>query len=219
MNDYLRGEIREIFSSTGAVITGSHVVYTSGKHGSAYVNKDAIYPHTHMIGRLCEIIATHFSEVPIDTVVAPAVGGVIISHRVADFLSSENHQVFGVYADKVPGTSAGVHLFVINRGYDKFVKEKKVLVVEDILNTGGSVKMVIEAVGSSGGNVVGVGALCNRGGVTASELDVPQLFSLVDVNMDAWSEDDCPLCKQGVPINVTVGKGREFLARKASLSQ
>ena len=92
---------------------------------------------------------------------------------------------------------------------------KRVLVVEDILTTGGSARKVVEAVRAIGGNVVGVGVLCNRGGVTAQDLaNVPKLEVLVNISLDAWNEADCPLCKQGVPVNPDVGKGREFLARR-----
>jgi orotate phosphoribosyltransferase len=80
---------------------------------------------------------------------------------------------------------------------------------------GGSAKKVIDVVRSIGGEVTGVAVLCNRGGVTAHDLgDVPELISLANVQMDAWDEQDCPLCSQEVPINTEVGKGREYLARK-----
>ncbi len=91
---------------------------------------------------------------------------------------------------------------------------KKVLVVEDILTTGGSVKKVVEATRAIGSTVIGVGALCNRGGVTAKELgEVPQLFALINVQLDAWDEKACPLCAKKIPINTEVGKGQEFLAK------
>ena len=104
--------------------------------------------------------------------------------------------------------------FVIKRGYDKLIAGKNILVVEDVLTTGGSVRKVIEAVRALGGNVIGLGVLCNRGGVTAQDVANALIFALVNVKMDAWSPVDCPLCAQGVPINTNVGKGREFLALK-----
>ena len=107
--------------------------------------------------------------------------------------------------------------FVIKRGYDKLVAGKQVLVVEDIINTGGSVKKVIMATRKYGGTIVGVGALCNRGGITAQDLDIPKLVVLMEVKLDAWDETDCQLCKDGVPVNMDVGKGREFLERKRPL--
>lgn len=204
-------EILEILARLEAVITDSHIVYTSGKHGSAYVNKDALYPHTKETSQLCRVMAEHFAKDGVDVVVAPVIGGVILSQWVAYHLSEiTGRDVLGAYAEK-DGDG-----FVIKRGYDKLMAGKKVLVVEDILTTGGSAKKVIELVRSIGGNVVGLGVLCNRGGVTSAELsNPPKVFALVDVKFDAWDEAECPLCAKGVPINKDVGKGREYLARKA----
>ncbi len=194
-----------------AIIKDSHLVYTSGRHGSAYVNKDAVYPHTKLTSWLCGVIASHFKGESVDVVVAPAIGGVILTqwtaHQLSEMTSGED--ILAVYAEK---TKDGE--FVIKRGYDKLVAGKRVLVVEDILTTGGSVKKVVACVRELGGEIVGVGALCNRGGVSAEDLDVPELFSLVDITLESWPEDECPLCARDVPINTDVGKGREFLQRK-----
>jgi len=207
-------EILEILSKVGAVITDSHIVYTSGKHGKAYVNKDAVYPYTKETSKLCRAIAEIFNDLRIEVVIAPAIGGVILSQWVAHHLSNlsrQGKQVLGVYAEKVDGGDT----FVIKRGYDKLIAGKKVLVVEDVLTTGGSAKKVIEAVRAIGGEVIGLGVLCNRGSITPQEVaDVPVLFSLVNIKLDAWNPDECPLCAKGIPINTDVGKGREYLASK-----
>lgn len=201
-------------NDVGAVITNSHVVYTSGKHGSEYVNKDAVYPHTQLTCDLCLAIAHHaiWPGPGIETVIAPAVGGVILSQWTAYHLSGlYGREVMGVYADKAPEGDE----FVIKRGYDKYVAGKSVLVVEDILNTGGSVRKVVEAVRHGGGTVVAVAALCNRGNVSKEDIgNPPHLFALTTVKMEAWDEAACPLCTQQVPINTDVGKGRDFLARQ-----
>jgi len=205
-------EILQILGRVGAVIKDSHIVYTSRKHGSAYVNKDALYPHTQETSELCMEIARPFfvREAPVDVVVAPAVGGCILSTRVAEHLTKlQGYEVLGIYADK-EGDG-----FVIKRGYDKFVPRRNVLVVEDVLTTGGSARKVVEAIRALDGAVRGVGVLCNRGGVTKEQLGhVPRLISLLNITMDAWDEKDCPLCRDGIPVNTDVGKGREFLARK-----
>ena len=205
-------EARAILARANAVLTDDHFVYTSGKHGSAYVNKDAIYPHTKETSRLCEMMAEAFKHESVDVVIAPAVGGVILSHEVALHLSEMcGREVLGVYADK---TADG---FEIKRGYDKIIADKNVLVVEDNLTTGGSVKKVVEAVRGGRGNVVGVAALCNRGQVTTEDVGgVPRLDALVNVKFDAWDEHECPLCAAHVPINIEIGKGKEFLAKKGS---
>ncbi len=205
-------QILRVLRGVGAVITGSHVVYTSGMHGSAYINKDAVYPYTHIISRLCEEIAQRHLYDNVDVVVAPAVGGVILSTWTAHHLSVRSkREIFGVYAEKVPGTSR----FALNRGYDKIVAGKNVLVVEDVLTTGGSAKAAVEAARACYGTVVAVAALCNRGGVTSEDLGmVPRLTALVTVSMSMHQAESCPLCAAGVPINTDVGKGREFLAAK-----
>ena len=217
-----KSEVLQLLAKVGGVITDSHIVYTSGKHGSAYINKDAVYPHTHETGELCRMLAVSFWDVSAsnrspEVVIAPAVGAVILSQWVGYQLTRMNyaheyhHEVAAIYAEKVDGGES----FAIQRGYAKFVAGKRVLVVEDVLTTGGSAKKVIEAVRRADGNVIGLGVLCNRGGITTADVgDIPKLYALADVTLEAWDEADCPLCKQGVPINTEVGKGREFLARR-----
>lgn len=211
-------EVMQTLGKVGAVIVDSHIVYTSGKHGSAYVNKDAVYPHIAEISLLCRAIAERFADNEVEVVIAPAIGGVILSQWTAYHLTHiRGREVLGVYAEK----SESGDTFVIKRGYDKLIAGRNVLVVEDVLTTGGSVRKVVEASRAVDGvKVVGVGALCNRGGITPKDLlDVSKLIALVNVNLDAWDETSCPLCERDVPINMDVGKGREFLARKYAESK
>lgn len=201
----------------GAVITDSHIVYTSDKHGATYVNKDAVYPHTKQTSDLCRAIAEQFVGDDVEVVIAPAVGGVVLSQWVAHHLSEiSGREVFGVYAEKTENGDD----FIIKRGYDKIVARKNVLVVEDILNTGGSAKKVIETTRAFGGNVIGLGVLCNRGGITPKDVaNPPKLFALANINLDAWDEAECPLCAKNVLINSDIGKGKEYLARKKRVKQ
>jgi len=202
----------KIFNEIGVIVAG-HFVFTGGNHSSQYINKDALYPHTHYTSRLCRLIAREFSGEEIDTVIGPEKGGIILSQWVAEHLTDcTGEKVFAVYAEKTKDNN-----FAINRGYDKFIAGRLVLVVEDTLTTGGSVREVVELVHENGGSVVGVGALWNRGGVTAENIgDVPRLFSLVNKKLDDWPKEECPLCAQGVPINTDIGKGEEFLSRRAN---
>lgn len=214
-------EIRQLFENAGAVITDSHIVYTSGEHGSAYVNKDAIYPRTRDVKKLCREIALRVARKEdegtdsfgVDVVVAPAIGGVILSQWIADMLTDmTGREILSVYAEK-----QGDDAFVIRRGYDALVKGKRVLVAEDILNTGGSVQKAIEAVRVAEGDLMAVAALCNRGGVTAESIGAPDaklFFSLLNFTLERWKADQCPLCRDGVPINVSVGHGQKFLDSK-----
>lgn len=210
-------KVLSILTKAGAIIKDGHIVYTSGKHGSAYVNKDALYPHTKDTSKLCREIAKQFADDNVEVVVAPAIGGVILSQWVAYHLSQmTGREILGVYAEK---TDSGDE-FVIKRGYDKLIKGKNVLVVEDILTTGGSVKKVIEVVRSLGGKVIGLGAICNRGKVTPQDVADPgKMFALVNIELDMWDEADCPLCARGYPINTDVGKGREYLTKNKKSKQ
>jgi orotate phosphoribosyltransferase len=197
---------RAILAEAHAIVTGSHIVYTSGKHGSAYVNKDAVYPNTARVAELCRFLADAAVPHRPEVVCGPAMGGIILAQWTGHHLGLP-----AVYAEKVPEGGMG-----LRRGYDKLVAGKRVLVVEDILNTGGSVKDAVAAVRAAGGEVVAVGALVNRGAVTAADAGVPALVALLDVALDAWDPDACPLCRDGVAINVDVGKGREFLAKRGA---
>ena len=222
-------QVLELLGDVSAVITGSHIVYTSFKHGSAYVNKDAVYPHTEETSKLCHAIAERFANEDVEVVIAPAVGGVILSQWVAYHLTKmTGRKVLGIYAEKevvaIPDPEdknrycyAETGNFIIKRGYDKMVPGRRVLVVEDVLTTGGSAKKVVEAARAIGGTVVGLAVLCNRGGIRAEDVaDVPTLDALVNVKLDAWEEGECPLCEGKVPINTDVGKGREYLTKKAA---
>ena len=202
----------EILSRVGALITDSHIVYTSGKHGTTYINKDAVYPHTKETSDLCRALAEQFVNDNVEVVIAPAVGGIILSQWTAYHLSEiTKREVLGVYAEKAKNGSA----FIIKRGYDKIVAKKNALVVEDVLTTGGSARKVIEAARALGSNIVGLGVLCNRGGVTLRDVaNPPKLFALINVKLEAWDETNCPLCAQNIPINTEIGKGKEYLARQ-----
>jgi orotate phosphoribosyltransferase len=145
-------------------------------------------------------------------VIAPVEGGINLSQGVARHLTKmTGRKVFSTYADK-----EGKAL-VIKRGYGKYITGKRVLVVDDVFTTGGSVKELIKLVRSLNGEIIGVGGLCNRGGVKAIDLGegISEFFTLVSIHMADYDEAECPLCAKGVPINTEVGKGKEYLAKKA----
>jgi orotate phosphoribosyltransferase len=194
-----------LLEKVGALVTNSHIVYTSGKHGSAYVNKDALYPHTEITALICKAMAEPFKNEQIDAVLAPAIGGVLLGHGVARELSRfQEKNILSVYAEPTPEKT-----FVVKRGYDQLIRDKKVLVVEDILTTGGSVRKVVETARKIPCEIIGVSALCNRGGITSGDLgEVPILKSLFNVTLEAWDPKDCPLCAKKIPINTALGKGR-----------
>ncbi len=202
-------EVLTLLQDVGAFRAG-HFVFVSGLHADTYVNKNAMYPYTREMSRLCKSIAERFVGKNVGAVVGPATGGIILSQWVAYHLSEfEGREVYGAYADK-DGDG-----FAIKRGYDEIIKGKNVLVVEDLVTTGGSLRKTIGAVRIAGGNVIGAVAVCNRGNVTQEAVgNPPEFISLLTVQLEQWPESSCELCERGIPINTDVGHGKDFLARK-----
>ena len=124
-------------------------------HGHEYVNKDAIFLHPRATRLLCQEMAMRFRLAGADTVVGPAVGGALLAQWVAHSLTEmTGKEILAVFADKGENST-----MIIKRGYGLHVHNKKILVVEDILNTGGSARATIKAVEDLGGAVVGLAAL------------------------------------------------------------
>ena len=203
----------DILKKVGAVITDSHFVYTSGKHGSVYINKDAVYPHTAETSRIGELFAEKFKDTDIDVVAAPALGGIILSQWTAYHLSKlKGKEVLGIYTEKTPEKNQ-----IFTRGYDKLVKGKNVLVIEDLTTTGGSVKKVVDTVKATGGNVVAVCVMVNRNPDNVNSELIGAPFSALGVlKASAFDEAVCPLCKENVPINTDVGHGKKYLEAKGA---
>jgi orotate phosphoribosyltransferase len=204
-------DLLDIFKKVGGYIEGDHIVYTSGKHGEVYFNKDAIYPHTHEISLICKEIATRFKDSGVEVVAGPALGGIILSTWTAYYLSElTGREVLGVYTEKTPDKNQ-----IFTRGYDALVKGKKVLIVEDIVTTGGSIKKVIASVKQAGGDVIGACALVNRDPKNNTSESIGTKFSsIAQSQAQAWDEKNLPDAIKNRPVNVKVGKGREYLAKK-----
>jgi orotate phosphoribosyltransferase len=205
-------DIIEILKSVGGIITDNHFVYTSGKHGSVYVNKDAVYPHTEKSSEIGQLFAEKAKTYPIDVIVAPALGGIILSQWTAYYLSKQlGKEILGVYTEKDAESNQ-----IFKRGYDKLVAGKNILILEDIVNTGGSVVKVINTVKNAGGKISCVGVMVNRSpeSFNGKNLELP-FFSLGTLPAESFDESSCPLCKTGIPVNTTVGHGKQFLQQKS----
>jgi len=189
----------------GAVLNDRHFVYTSGRHGSSYINMDALFPHVELTSRISELLVEPFGG-EFDVVAGPAVGGVVLAGFGA--LASTRrfgHEVTFVWADK---TSDG---FTLERaGFADAVANRRILLVEDLLTTGGSLSKVCQAVLAASGHPVGASVVCNRGGVTATDLGVHRLTALTEINLSSTTASDCQLCKECVPIVLDIGHGAEF---------
>lgn len=190
----------------GAVIQDQHFVYTSGKHGSAYINSDPMFPDASTVAEIADqLIEPYLGQV--DTVVAPATGGIVLAVQAALAFARKNERVAGIWADKSNGG------FVFERaGFIQHVQGRRVLVVEDLLNTGGSVEKTCRLVESTGGQLVGASVVCNRGTATAESLGVPELTTLAEVQMQVFDADACPLCAEGRAIVDDIGHGDKYKA-------
>lgn len=204
-------DIVEMLKQVGAIITDSHIVYTSGKHGSVYINKDALYPHTALSSEVGEMFAQKNKDLDIETVVAPALGGIILSQWTSYHLSKlKGKEIFGVYTEKDSEKNQ-----VFTRGYDRFISGKRVLVIEDLTNTGGSVLKVVNSVRNAGGTVSAVSVMVNRSPDLVNESMMGAPFSALGVlRAEAFDEAVCPLCASGVPVNTTVGHGKKYMEEK-----
>lgn len=203
--------ILDILKKTDALITDNHFVLTSGKHSPTYINKDALYPHTKQAAEVGKLFAEKFKSFDIDVVAAPALGGIILSQWTANQLSKlKKKEVLGVYTEKTLEKNQ-----IFTRNYDKLIKGKNVLVIEDLTTTGGSVKKVVDSVRQHGGNVVAVGVMVNRDPKNVnSELMGAPFFALGELFTENYDENTCPMCKKNVPVNTDVGHGKKFLEHK-----
>lgn len=192
--------VRQIFKDRGVYLAGDHFQYSSGKHGSEYLNKDAIFSDSDTTSEVCRFLVRPFQARNIDVIAGMPTGGLILAHDAARELSRlDNRLIPGVFPEEKEG------MLKFFRGYDKFIRGKNVLAVEDILNTGDSVKKLVDVIRETGGNVIALAAIANRGGVKPETIgDVP-IYSLLDVNMESWSPEDCRLCENGIPLNQNVG--------------
>jgi orotate phosphoribosyltransferase len=208
-------EALDLLRKTKAILTDGHFVGTSGKHLSIYINKDALYPHTAETSRMGELFAEKNKDFDVDVVAGPALGGIILSTWTAYHLSQmKKKEILGVYTEKDADKNQ-----VFTRGYDQLVKGKKVLVIEDLTTTGGSVKKVVDSVRNAGGEVVQVCVMVNRDpkNVNSESIGAP-FSSLTVLKAESWDEADCPLCKQDVPVDTTVGHGKKYLEEKKKLA-
>jgi len=206
-----REDILAIFGRMKAIYDNDHFVYTKGGHGKAYVNKDDVYVDPDQLSLLCKEIAFKARDWGVNVVCGPTVGGVLVANRVTEWLRrfTGDNSIVATFADE----SLDLDGRVLKRGYPKKVASKRVLVVEDVLNTGASAAATVKAVQTSGGKVVSCFALCNRSAdkKAAEELIGVTVDALLNVNMDNFPAAECPYCQEGKPINLELGHGQQFI--------
>jgi len=179
-------EILEVMERRGAVLRG-HFVLSSGRHSDLFVQKFRVLEDPRLAQRFGESIAGLFGK-DFDVVASPAVGAVVLGFSAA--LAGNARFIFAERADEDLEFRRGFHI----------EPHERVLVVEDVITTGGSAKEVVELVRKGGGNVVGVGALIDRGDpAKPPDLGVG-VRALLKLEVESWAPEDCPQCRAGEPI-------------------
>ena len=180
-----RDELLDLFRRSGALLEG-HFRLTSGLHSSGYLQCALVLQHPAHAEVLGRAIADRTRSLRPTAVLSPALGGVVIGHEVGRALG-----VRALFAERQDGE------LTLRRGF-VIAENDRVLVVEDVLTTGGSTRETMQVARASGGQVVGAASIVNRSGGRA-EFDVP-FASLLDVDLPTYEPNDCPLCAQGLPV-------------------
>ena len=179
-----REEVVERFRRTGALL-GGHFVLTSGLHSPQYLQCALVLQHPAEAEAFGRAIAEHFRDTGVETVVAPAIGGIVIGWEVARALG-----VRSVWTEREEGR------MTLRRGFNVRPGER-VLVVEDVITTGGSTRETCDALRAAGALVVGAASIIDRSGGRA-DVGVPRV-ALATLEVPAVSPADCPLCAEGIP--------------------
>ncbi|MEE8194150.1 MAG: orotate phosphoribosyltransferase [Dehalococcoidales bacterium] len=177
----------EIFKKSGALLEG-HFLLTSGLHSPVYWEKFHVLQFPDCTSQLCRMISDHFAGQRVAVVAGPTTGGIILAFEVARQLG-----VRGIFAE-----TEGDSRRVFKRGLGIRPGER-VLVVDDVLTTGKSLREVLALVAEQGGVVVGIGVLVDRS-EQEPDFGVP-LFSCLRQTTATYSPSDCPLCAAGIPLD------------------
>jgi orotate phosphoribosyltransferase len=177
-------EVLMALEDAHAVLTG-HFKLTSGRHSDRYVQCARVLEDPALVTRLARAIAERLGERQVDLVAAPAVGGIIIGFAVAQALG-----VKFIFSERQDG------VMTFRRGFD-VPEGARVLIVEDVVTTGGSVAEVIGLVQAAGGVPVAVASLIDRGGPKAFDVE---LFPLLRLEVESWEPETCGLCASEVPL-------------------
>lgn len=179
-----RERVLEILKQAGVLLEG-HFLLTSGRHSNNYLQCAKIFQNYRYAEELCGALAEQFRDDRVDIVIGPAMGAVQMAYEVSRHLHCRNF-----FTEREDGR------MTLRRGFQVKPGER-VLLVEDVITTGGSVKEVYELVRGMGAEVVGIGSIVNRSGGKA-DFPVPFKF-VIDVDVQSWTPEECPLCKSGAP--------------------
>ncbi len=185
-------EVLEIFQKSGALLSG-HFRLSSGLHSSEYLQCVLVLQYPDLAEKLCNQLASRLElrGSKIDAVVSPAIGGIIVGQEVAKVLGCR-----AIFCEREEGKMK------LRRGFE-IRKEERVIVVEDVITTGGSVKEIVEIVRGEGGKVEGIGVIVDRSKPSLLDELATQnlsLNSLLRVDIETYSPEECPICKKGIPL-------------------
>ncbi|PYN96939.1 MAG: orotate phosphoribosyltransferase [Candidatus Rokuibacteriota bacterium] len=175
-------ETLAIYEKTGALMRG-HFRLTSGLHSDVYLQSALVLQYPEYAAALGADLAAHFTDAHAGTVLAPAIGGILVAHEVARALGA-----------RALFTERDNNVMTLRRGFT-LQHGERCLVVEDVITTGGSTREVVECVQRAGGVVVGVGSLIDRSGGGA-RFDVKRV-ALATVSATNYQPEACPMCKAG----------------------
>jgi orotate phosphoribosyltransferase len=183
-------EVLKVFEDVQALLSG-HFLLSSGNHSNRYLQCALVTQYPPVAAQLSTALAQPFLSQDVDVVLGPAVGGIVIAQEVAQALSrGGNAKVRALFCERVDGKMALRRGFALKPG-------ERVLAVEDVITTGGSVKEAIALAKAAGAEVIGVGSFIDRSAV-APDLGAP-LTSLLKIEAEIWPPEKCPLCQQGSP--------------------
>ena len=184
-----RDELLDVFRRSGALLEG-HFRLTSGLHSSGYLQCALVLQHPQHAEALGRALAERTRGLRPTLVLSPALGGIVIGQEVGRALA-----VRAIFAERQDGGLTLRRGFIIS-------ENDRVLVVEDVLTTGGSTRETMQVAAASGGQIVGAASIVDRSGGAeraARDLGVPYV-SLLDIDLPTYEPDKCPLCAQGLPV-------------------
>lgn len=180
-----RAEMERIFKQTGLMLEG-HFLLTSGRHSNRYMQCAKLFQYPEYSEMICKDLAGRFAGQKIDLVVGPAVGGIIMSYEMA-----RQFKVPNIFAERENGA------MTLRRGFS-IPEGAKVLVVEDVVTTGGSVREVMDIVAEAKAEVVGVCVVVDRSG---GKIDFGVPFEAAyETEIQSYEPSQCPLCEQGLEL-------------------
>jgi orotate phosphoribosyltransferase len=185
MPDLTHDELIQLFRQSGALLEG-HFRLTSGLHSSGYLQCALVLQDPARAGLLGAAVADLMRSLRITVVLSPALGGIVIGHEVGRALG-----VRAIFAERQDGR------LQLRRGFTLDASDR-VLVVEDVVTTGGSTRETLDVAHAAGAATVGAAAIVDRSG-TATNLGVP-FHALLQITMPTYQPDACPLCAKGLPV-------------------